>query len=372
MINIIIYLCLFTGILYSLFIIYCSIGLYKHKSQKKETEEYFSIIIAAKNESDNIEELINCINSFNYSNYEVVIIDDLSTDNTFNLLEKFSKTNDKISIYKVEDYLLSEELNGFLGKKRALQLGIRKSKYEFLVFTDADCLPSSNWLKEINEHIFNQVDFIAGYSPLVFSNNCLINKLINFERSSIFALTAGSFGVKIPLTCTARNMVYRRTTFDKIGGFSRIKHILSGDDDLMLLLQRHHIRKYNFMYSPESIVPAKEKKDLKSQVNQETRRASKFKYYPNYLKVILLNTLIFYITTIIVFIYALMNIIDFNYLITILMLKIIAEFILIKSFYNKMEIKFSHLLFFIAESFYIFYFIFFGIKGTLGKYKWKS
>jgi cellulose synthase/poly-beta-1,6-N-acetylglucosamine synthase-like glycosyltransferase len=192
------------------------------------------------------------------------------------------------------------------------------------------------------------------------------------ERASIFAVGSGSFGLKTAITCTARNMVYRKSNWQKVGRFSKIGHIASGDDDLMLLLQRKEIRKYNFMFSQSSIVPAIEDKDLKAQMHQETRRGSKFKYYPLYLKFICLMTFIFYMGLLASFCIV---IADFYYLpvfIGFLLIKIIPEFVLLTVFLSKVK-RLKYLVMMpLAELIYIPYFVFFGLKGTFGGYKWKN
>lgn len=361
-----------SGIFYSTFLLFCSYGLFKHRKFVKSYEDYFSIIIAAKNEKKHISELLFRLQVLNYKNFEVILIDDLSTDNTFEIMKQYCLNNNNFSAYRVADFIDNEKLNGFVGKKRALQLGIMKSQYEYLVFTDADCQPHNDWLKEVNLHLNSHIDFLVGYSPLIFKDDNILTRLKNFERTSMFALTAGSFGIKTPLTCTARNMIYRRSIFLKTNGFEKIKHIQSGDDDLMLLSQRKLIKNYSFMYSDESVVPSIEDKNFSSQIDQETRRTSKFIHYPVYVKLIVSNAMFFYISIVFMIFLSIKYHWVLKYLIMILLLKMFSEFTLVRLFHKKMKLKFDYIIYLLAESVYVIYFVIFGIKGTLGKYKWKS
>ncbi len=172
---------------------------------------------------------------------------------------------------------ITHESSLLVGKKNALNEAIKLAKYDILAFTDADCLPSPFWLQEINSHFTDETEFVAGYAPLLVKPKWL-STLKNLERSSIFALTAGSFGWNWAVTCTARNMAYRKELFKKKNGFQGIGHLRSGDDDLML--QKLAPKKMRFMFSEKSFVPSDDKKNIKEQVNLETRRASKWNYYP--------------------------------------------------------------------------------------------
>lgn len=264
MIIAIIIIILFLSTSYLIFFIYLSLGHFKHLyKNKKKPDNKFSVIIAARNESQYIDKLCELLTKQDYpeSHYEIIFIDDRSSDDTVEKIENCKKEYN-ISIYKVSDYVEDEKYKNLIGKKRALQIGIDKARYELLAFTDADCLPSLQWLSELNKHFEKDIDFVAGFSPFIYEQNSFINIFKSFERISIFALCSASFGQKIAMTCTARNMAYRKENFIKVGGFSKIGMIMSGDDDLMLLMQRKLIRAYNFMFTESSIVPAKEKKAL--------------------------------------------------------------------------------------------------------------
>ncbi|HOQ80938.1 MAG TPA: hypothetical protein PLH63_07720, partial [Candidatus Cloacimonadota bacterium] len=233
-------------------------------------------------------------------------------------------------------------------------------------------LPSEEWLNEINKHIDDKTDFIAGYSPLIYKRPSIIDTFKSFERMSIFALTSASFGHNIPMTCTARNMVYRKSNFINAGGFSKIGHIKSGDDDLMLLLQRKLTNKHSFMFSQNSIVPSIEDKTISEHHQQEIRRASKLKYYPAYLKTIVLSVAIFYFLLLLLFLFSVLGLAKWNIFLVVFLIKTIADAALIITWQIKMKLYNSILLLPFMELFYIPYFLFYGLKGTFGAYKWKN
>ena len=355
-----------SGIYLSIMLFFIS-GIFRLRKNKQSGMKKFSIIVAARNEEKNIVALLERLKNQNYPKdlYEIIIVNDRSTDKTQEMLEKFDIENLKIvNITKPDENLV--------GKKNAIAKGIAIAEYDYFAFTDADCLPSSGWLKELNSHVINDRSFVAGYSPLQYEKNSFFTNLKNLERSSIFAVTSGSFGWGIPLTTTARNMCYSRKLFDQVNGFSGIGHISSGDDDLMLLKMRDKIDNFQFMFSQESIIPAKEIGTVTKEINQETRRGSKFFHYPIYLKILVFTVFIY-------FLYSLKIIVDFGLhhitlteFLAFYLTKLLHEFSLLFIFLYKVKRLKLLSTFIIAELFYVPYFIFFGIKGTLGKYKWKN
>ena len=340
---------------------------------KSSSTKLISVIIACKNEQDNIALLIDSLKKQSYHNYEVWLCDDHSTDQTATIIkENIIGDNRYHYVYIPSDFSTpyqKKRKQDLKGKKKALSYGIDKSKGAILAFTDGDCLPGPEWLSDINNCFKNNLhnSFYAGYSPLIFPQANFVTHLKNLEKASIFAVCAGSFGLHIPITCTARNIAYSKSLWEKVQGFNGIGHILSGDDDLMLLKMRKHIQNYFFSFHNTAIIPTREKLDLQKQLHQDTRRGSKFIYYPLALQSLILFITIYYL----LILYNLwMKNFTFNFYLS-LILKINCEFIFIFIFLKKFNRLYYLKTFIIAELLYIPYYLFFGIKGTFGKYHWK-
>lgn len=339
----------------------------KLRNKQENKFQKISIIIAARNEENNLPNLLDCLKEINYpqDKFEIIISNDRSTDRTKEILQDALLDFSNLKIVDVE--IQSEDL---IGKKGALDRAIKLANFEILAFTDADCIIPRNWLRAIDQYFTDDVDFLAGYSPLSI-NSKFLGLLKNLERASIFAVTAGSFGIKWAITCTARNMAYRKSVFNKIDGFKGIGHIRSGDDDLMVQKMSSNIRAYNFMFTHDSIVPSLDKSDLKTQMNLESRRASKWKYYPTSIKLLSLFVFVFYMFFIFSCGLFVIGNIPLTSLLLLLIIKILPEFMLLFIFLCKTRHLRYLIIFPLAELLYIPYFIFFGIKGTFGKYKWK-
>jgi poly-beta-1,6-N-acetyl-D-glucosamine synthase len=361
---------LLPGILYSGFLAFLALGILRlPKPGMQNSYQKISIIVAARNEENNLEHLLQCLSSQDYpnENYEIIIVDDRSTDRTPVILDQYkqSLTNLKIAT-------IYEENPNIIGKKNALDTGIKMAMHEVLAFTDADCSPGRNWLKEVDRHMTEEIDLLVGYSSLLIDAKPIPSALKNLERTIYAGIAAGSFGWKIGITCTATNMIYRKSLFNKVNGFTSIGHIRSGDDDLMMLKMMPYIRQLNYMMTKESFVPAKYSLTLDTHMALETRRASKWRYYPYYLKILTFLIFLFIIYFCTTFFMGLMNLLPWSVFLLLLLIKTLGEVILIAPFLIKIKrlsLLAAYPLFII---YYPFHFLFFAFKGTFGSYKWKD
>jgi biofilm PGA synthesis N-glycosyltransferase PgaC len=120
-----------------------------------------SVIICARNEDDNLTENLPLILVQEYPDFEVVVVNDCSYDLTGDVLEEFAKKNARLKIVTIKEDEYYQH-----GKKVAVMMGIKGSKNEQLVFTDADCRPSgTNWLKKMAANFTDSTEIIVGYGP---------------------------------------------------------------------------------------------------------------------------------------------------------------------------------------------------------------
>ena len=188
-----------------------------------------SVIICARNEADNLGKYLFGILEQDYPDFEVVVVNDRSWDGTRELLEDFAKQYEHLKVVHVTD---GEKF--IAGKKFAVTMGIKAAVNEWLVFTDADCLPASkNWLLGMQQPAGQQTEILLGYSPYL-KKRSLLNCLIRFE-TFFTAVNYLSFAIKgMPYMGVGRNMAYKKSLFFKNKGFAAHMHIPSGDDDLFV------------------------------------------------------------------------------------------------------------------------------------------
>lgn len=331
-----------------------------------------SVIVAARNEEKNIS---NCLTALKRQNYpkdklEILIVDDRSEDATANLVRKAAESDGQVKLLQI-----SEPNPNVAPKKWALATGIRCASGEIIMVTDADCLPGENWVQAMIVYFEDEVGLVAGFSPLVDgSKRSILQRLMMLDSLSLACVAAGSFGAAMPLTCNGRNLAYRKQVYEQVDGFSRIGHLISGDDDLFL----HQVRqrtdwKVRYAIDSRTIVPTPPPPNLAAFLNQRIRHASKGKHYSAQLKgalilIYLLNCYIFFGLPIAIFIsYKL-----FLAIIICLLIKASAEFFLLKAGATIFHKNNMLCIFPIGAVLHIPYVVIFGALGFWGKFKWKG
>ena len=207
-------------------------GKFAFSKQKKETTKNIavSVIICAKNESENLKKLLPSVIAQDYPEFEIVLINDDSKDDTLEVIQAYEALHEHIKVVNVRS------IEAFWGnKKYALTLGIKAAKYDYLLFTDADCKPvSKNWIKSMSSHFSSTKSLILGYGAYTKFKNSFLNKLIRFE-TLITAVNYFSFAkIGLPFMGVGRNMAYTKKEFFDANGFIRHIKVRSGDDDLFV------------------------------------------------------------------------------------------------------------------------------------------
>lgn len=197
--------------------------------EQSNAQEPVSIIICARNEDDNLTEFLPKILTQNYPEFEVIVVDDCSYDNTENVIDEFAKIfpNLKKASIKEDDYYKH-------GKKYAVLIGIKAAKYNNLLLTDADCYPANeNWLSSMSSGFVNKKEIVLGYGAYKKEEGFL-NKLIRFD-AFLIATNYLSAAIKGKAYMgVGRNLAYKKELFYKEKGFASHYHITSGDDDLFI------------------------------------------------------------------------------------------------------------------------------------------
>jgi glycosyltransferase involved in cell wall biosynthesis len=247
---------------------------YKPKTSLITKTNPVSIIICARDESANLLKNLPGILSQEYPyTQELIVVNDNSFDDTQFILEQFQKTYKHINIIQ-----LTEKAKFAQGKKFPLSVGIKSSKYEILVLTDADCTPASAaWLETMQRYFDDATDIVLGYGAYK-KRKGLLNKIIRFEtfHTALQYLTYSLAGV--PYMGVGRNMAYKKTLFNQKKGFTSHNRIPSGDDDLFVNeAATAHNTAINI--EPESFTYSTPKKTWSSWVQQKKRHYTTGRYY---------------------------------------------------------------------------------------------
>lgn len=270
---------------YALVVLALIVGIRRLRPCSFEGKPFVSVIVSARNEETHVEDLLGCLVAQDYPSYEIIIVNDRSSDNTSAIVEQFQQQHPIIR--RIDITSPSQDMSS---KKHALAQGIVGSKGEILMFTDADCRPPSCWTSSLVRGFEENVGLVAGYSPYSPGQQStvpgrslltsLLNNFIQYEEFKGATWSAGSIGLNRGWLCTGRSLAYRRTVYDEVGGFEGIKHSVSGDDDLFLQLVRRNTKwQMRYVTSPKSYVPTVPPRTFHEFVEQRTRHFSAGKYF---------------------------------------------------------------------------------------------
>jgi glycosyltransferase involved in cell wall biosynthesis len=188
-----------------------------------------SVIISARNEAEKLPENLPLILEQNYPDFEVILVNDCSVDDSELVLKELSAKYPRLKVVTI-----TENDRHKTGKKFALTMGIKASKSEHLLFTDADCKPASDeWISRMAANFTGGTEIVLGYSPY-YRTKGFLNSLIRFEttKTAVNYLSAALAGN--PYMGIGRNLAYTKTLFFRNKGFGSHMHVMSGDDDLFV------------------------------------------------------------------------------------------------------------------------------------------
>jgi biofilm PGA synthesis N-glycosyltransferase PgaC len=200
-----------------------------HKIATDSTLQPVSVVIAARNEEKNLLENVPKIMAQHHPNFEVIIVNDSSWDDTAEVLKALSLSYPQLHVIHID-----EEKQHMQGKKFAITLGIKAAKHDIILLTDADCAPASErWISEMTSGLNEQKQLALGFSPYEKEEGWL-NRVIRFDTLMIGCQYLGFARSGVPYMGVGRNLAYHKDLFFKIGGFKSHYSLASGDDDLFV------------------------------------------------------------------------------------------------------------------------------------------
>ena len=289
---------------------------------RKKSTKGISVVVAIRNGESSIDNLIDTLSKQNYKGpIEFILVDDNSNDRTKDIINKASISDSRFK------YVSSNEGNKSLKfKKKALDIGIKNSQYEYLLFTDVDCKIQSSWVSKMSEYFNSGYNYLVGYS--LTNRTELSNYITSFQRLDLMFLMImcrGSSYIGSPWACTGQNQGFSKELYNKVGGFEKIKKFI-GDDTPFLQYCSTRDAKVAFVDSNSSLILSREETKLSRFLIQRARWAFdanqiwrvNIKFY-----ILLVIVSSFYLLLLFSIIFSLINL---KNLIAILYLKFILEF----------------------------------------------
>lgn len=242
------------------------------KAPDPATLPLVSVLVPARNEAANIENLIRALLTQQYptSRLEIIIIDDHSEDQTAAIAASFKE----VTLLRLQE----EGINSY--KKKALEKGVSMASGSLVICTDADCIPGPHWIEQlVSCYLSTDAAFIAAPVVLQYQQNWL-GYLQALDFMILQGITGAGIQSKKLLMANGANLAYPRAVFTAVNGYAGADRIASGDDLFLLhKISDHYPNKIVYLKSKLAIVTTAAQESWSDFLQQRIRWASKSAYY---------------------------------------------------------------------------------------------
>jgi cellulose synthase/poly-beta-1,6-N-acetylglucosamine synthase-like glycosyltransferase len=211
-----------------------------------------SVIVAARNEEQNIGECIESLLKCDYPSdkYEIVLVNDSSHDTTGIIMQNYARMNSMIQYIEVDPVSVH-----IRGKANALAQGIASSHGELIFFTDADCTVPPSWVKSQAAYFKNQTGLVGGFTRL--RSNNWFSGMQALDWFFLYSVGAGAVGLGKPLTAVGNNFCVRRDAYNDVGGFEKLPFSVTEDYILFNAIKESQNWKIRFPLDPGTLVTSR-------------------------------------------------------------------------------------------------------------------
>ena len=336
---------------------------------------FISVIVPARNEEKNINALLETLKNQSYPAdlFEVLIIDDFSTDKTAEIVSNYQAEN--IKVISLSDFVAENTINSY--KKKAIEIGIESSCGELIVTTDADCLVNKNWLSTIASFYKKHKPEMIVMPVSIIHTSSFIHLFQMIDFMCLQGITGAAVSNNFHGMCNGANLAYTKKAFYEVDGFKDINHIASGDDMMLMhKMAQKNKSAIKYLKSDNVIVETQPVNSLREFINQRIRWASKADQYqdkslfPVLLLVYLVNLLLLILLVAVIFIP-----LPTNYF-AVLTLLVIGKIFFELSFLYPVSCFFKKQntlwIFPLLQPLHIVYTVAVGGLGKFGSYQWKG
>jgi len=326
---------------------------------------FVSVLVPFRNEKENIKKIEDLLKKQNYPavQYEIIFINDHSEDGS----EK------KITHGENENLLLLHLNNNQFGKKAALIEGIKKSRGDLILTTDADCSMGKNWLQTFAAYYEEHKPRMMASFVSIAHQNGIYQRAEALELAGLIASSAGSIGIKRPIMVNGANFAYAREVISSPE--KQLRQEKASGDDIYLLLEQKRMNKnkIHFIKSKETIVTTKPQLSIKKLIHQRKRWASKTKTYRD--NDILFTAFSVFFINLVLLITLFSGFFNLSFLLLFFLgfiVKTIIDLILIAPLLNHLNNLKLLKIFPLVQFIYPFYSVLIGLISQFSKYKWKG
>ncbi len=260
--------------------LYFILGLRKLRNQNiSEPNEWpkVSVIVPAHNEEKYLKRTLEALGKQNYPGwFEIICINDRSIDQTSTILNQAADKYSAIRPIHIDS--IEGSITG--NKKRAMQRGFDLAQGEIFLTIDGDCLPPLGWIKSMAKHFHLGADIVQGPKRILESEKS-VHHFQQLETLGFTSIEGAFFSHGTPMLASAPSLAYRKSLFEKAGGFNSLMDLESGDDDMLVQNMAQHTNSVVYNADPEAQVGTEAVHSWRQLFNQHARWASNGTEYEN-------------------------------------------------------------------------------------------
>jgi cellulose synthase/poly-beta-1,6-N-acetylglucosamine synthase-like glycosyltransferase len=259
---------IFSAIFYAGEIILFLLALSKKEKKHKHIASFpnVSVVVAARNEEENIERCLRSILQVDYpaDKLEVVVADDGSTDRTPEIISKIKQEHSNLKVIRIES-----QINNLKGKANALAQAIAQTNGEFIFLTDADCEVPRTWIKGMLRHFDEKTGVASGVT--IIETGKIFYGMQSLDWAFLLSVAAAVGRLFKPVACIGNNMAFRKEAYIECGGYQNLKFSITEDFALFKAITENGKWGYAFPVDLETLVISKPVKTLKELYHQKKR-----------------------------------------------------------------------------------------------------
>lgn len=329
------------------------------------THENFSVVIALRNEESTVVSLLSDFEKQTIKDFEIILVDDFSTDQTFNIVTAYQRTSAlDLKVIRLEN---EEEQ----GKKSALTNGIYVAKHPIILTIDADCRIGTGWVASYKS-AFGRANALAG--PVRLTGDSFFQRLQKVEFAGLMGLSAYYLAKKSPGICSGANLGFRKECFVEVDGYEDNLYIASGDDEfLMHKINKKYPETAFYLPNSDSIVETRALAGFKAFIQQRKRWTWKWRFNRNgnfkrLMTLLGLDQIIFGILLCCSF----LKLIAPVAVLILLLVRYLSYVPFVALISKSFGIRQSCLLLMALSIIYPFYVLFIALNSIFGSYSWKG
>ena len=256
-----------------------------------EGRPFVSVLVPARNEEANIKSCLDSLAKQDYpkDKYEIVVVNDRSTDNTYEIIKNFKRGSAPLSPLKEQAQNSSEGNDepplsvvlvnietlpaGMVGKQNAVKRGLAVCKGDIILNTDADCIAPPSWISRMVDSFDELTGFVAGIVVNFEKGKkaTLFAKLQSLDLIYLMNFAIGCIGWGKPASCIGNNIAYRKQALEDIGGYDSLGYTMTEDAALIQAVSENTKWNIKIALKGDTVIITKPVETLKDFYRQRAR-----------------------------------------------------------------------------------------------------